>query len=242
MSEFSDLAKRIRNGDREALAEFMVKRRARLIRRIRGKLTACNATMDDAEDVFLSAARRLDIACLEGRLEELSEDDLEVYIMTTMMNLAREKIRADQSRERTLRRRLRDVPQATNESEPVTHDQLIESVLAQLAGWERRMLELKLRDVPHRVIAREMGLTLSAERSRWQRLRRHVKALLAPPAQLAIYSDTRASHGTWRACMVPNGQNAPLTELTVFGCGPTVVVQESACVGPIGKKFKGAAW
>lgn len=181
MAKTSDFSGRIERGDREALAALVLQHQSRMLRRIRGKLRAAAVTVIDAEDVFSTCARRLDLMCMERRLVGMDEDELTGFIFRTLMNITTDKIRAECSRRLTLQRLWRESLREAEGSLAEPDQRMIDSLMCQLDDNDREMLQLRLDGLTHAQIANTLDISISAERSRWQRLRVKAKALLAPP-------------------------------------------------------------
>ena len=181
MANSSDFSECIRNGDRDAVARFMLRYRSRIVRRIRGKLRAAAITAVDAEDIFSSCARRIDLMVVAQRLPGMSDVDLPNYIFRMAMNVATDRIRAEQRPRRMLHRIGRD-PSRSISSAPKSPPRVVQSIMRRLEQDDRHLLQLRLNGLTHARIADLLGLSRAAERARWQRLRRRVRSLLAPAA------------------------------------------------------------
>lgn len=181
MAHSSDLTECIERGDRKALAAFVLQHRSRIMRRLRGKLRYGDATTIDEEDIFSSCARRLDLMCTHRQLQCMSENELVNYILRMAMNITMNRIRAEHRRSRTLHRFWRESLSQSHNSYVEPDQRMIDSLMRQLHEDDRHMLQLRLDGLTHTQIAHILDISISAERSRWQRLRMKAKSLLAPP-------------------------------------------------------------
>ncbi len=167
--------------DRSLLAALVAKHKSRIIRRLRGKLRAAGVTAFDEEDIFSTCARRLDLMHMDRRLKPMSEEGLVSYTLRMAMNIASNRIRAEQRRQRTLQRLFRESVDQLSHSPAEPDEQVLDALMNQLDEDDRRLLQLRLDGRAHIHIANALGISIAAERSRWQRLRKNARALLALP-------------------------------------------------------------
>lgn len=133
--------------------------------------------MVDADDVASSAGRRLLAVCSDGRFGDFYENDLETYIFRTAMNVAEDKIRAERTRHETLARIWRENVGSAVESVAISlpDDDTIAAALSRLDEDDRKIFDLQLRGVPHREIAKQLGLTMTVYYARRHRLAKHLR-------------------------------------------------------------------
>jgi len=181
MENSSKFLERIRTGDREAMAAFMLKHKSHIVRRVRGKLRVACVAGIDAEDIFSSCARRLDLMCMDGRLRRMRVDELASYVLRSALNMATDRIRAEKRRVRTLHLLKRKSAHALDGSPTEWDQRTIDSLFDRLCEDDRDLLELRLRGCSHIQIANELGTSIAAERKRWQRVRAKMKTIVPPP-------------------------------------------------------------
>ena len=87
------LLRRMRNGDREAAAQFIIRYEDRIRRRIRGKLNPSMRRLFDSQDIFSTVGRRLDQYVRTGKLEAQSEHQFWALIFRMATNAVIDKSR-----------------------------------------------------------------------------------------------------------------------------------------------------
>jgi RNA polymerase sigma factor (sigma-70 family) len=173
--ELDLLLDRMRNGDREAVGEFVATYGERVRIRVRGRLGPAMRRLFDSHDVLSTVSRRLDDWVREGRLQATSTDELWSFVMTTTRNAIMDRHRVlarlrrvegeDGEFARVLAAKIErdasDLPEA-NIAECLDHldDELDRLILARwLAG------------ASHAAIAQAANMPPASARKRWQRIK-----------------------------------------------------------------------
>jgi DNA-directed RNA polymerase specialized sigma24 family protein len=170
------LLARMRGGDREAAAEFVVTFGSQIRRRFRSRLGRVARAVYDSEDLFLSIARRLDELVLGGRLEANSVDGLwalmgsmALHIGAHQRDIARREARA-----------VAVVADRTGVEAPGTVEivirrertrLLLRRAAERLKSEDRRIMVLRVARRSFAEIARRVGLAIPAAQKRWERIK-----------------------------------------------------------------------
>jgi RNA polymerase sigma factor (sigma-70 family) len=173
-----ELLPRIAAGDRNAMAEFVLRYQSRIRRRLRGKFAAIDrAGACDLDDVFSSVWRRVDEAFLEGRIAYLNcPKALEAFIFGTAMRVAREKARQEQ-RLRAIQLRAADaLRERWTDDDRARGDLDLEPILSRLAPDERELFALYASGLSALEIASTLGVSVAGYRKRRARLLRNIVA------------------------------------------------------------------
>ncbi len=179
------LLARMRAGDRDAAAAFLVNYGDLLRRRVRGKLGASVRRMFDSLDILSTIGRRFDRYVRDGKLQALDEPGLWALLFRMAEAAVIDKVRV-----------VKRLQVAEGEDSPVARELLarmsvaenghadaggpeivLEKALAALkTDDDRTILTLWLADWPLFRIAEAMGSRPVDVRLRWQTIREHLKA------------------------------------------------------------------
>jgi len=140
----------------------------------------------DSQDILSTVARRLDLAVLRGVLKAETPGQLWEYVHSIADNALVDRGRLFARLERTEGRdgpiasRLRGRLQHGDQDGDAAVDMELDSLISSLDdGTDRQILSLWLHDVRHGEIARDVGMTPSAVRKRWQRIRTRLETTLS---------------------------------------------------------------
>jgi hypothetical protein len=165
------LLDRVRQGDREALQQYITDLEAGLRRRVRGKFSRIDSAYDE-DDMLASARRRLDGAFVRGLFKPASEAETNAYIRRACDRVVMDVCRAAR------RRRWRERQAARYESVISTNlseiADTVFSIARSLDHREREAMRLWLQGLSHASITRSLGMTLFGYRSWWRRLRQRM--------------------------------------------------------------------
>jgi RNA polymerase sigma factor (sigma-70 family) len=177
----AELLLRMRQGERDAAAMFLTENAGLIRRRFRTRLGRALRRMFDSQDLFSTVARRLDEIVMHHNLHAGTEAELWSLINTLASHALSEHVK------RSLRHRsfcdpalvLNRHETATSPAvpdDPATADDRARGLVAlwldQLeSGTDRRILLLRVSGREHAEIGADLGMTTSAVRKRWQRIR-----------------------------------------------------------------------
>lgn len=172
----SDFPRNHSDAERTALQQRLAALEPRVRRRLAGKARMSGRRAYDLDDVFASARRRLDVALVKGRLITGPDAQLQALLYQVAEHVLIDHIRREQRR-----RRVEVIADALRRGAATAADpaarQKFEDLMSSLRPAERRMLELRARQMPHERIARETNFPISAHRSRWKRLCARIRSL-----------------------------------------------------------------
>lgn len=178
---------RMRNGDREAAAIFIMKYGSRIRRRIRGKLNRSMRRVFDSQEILSTLGRRLDVYVRSRRFEAVDGPQLWTLVLNMAENAVVDKSRVFHKLKRCERedgpfaqqflRRLEDAERQDEEGVEIEIGRVIESINDPI---DREILKQWLMETPHTEIAASLNLTPAAVRKRWQNLRNELRERLGP--------------------------------------------------------------
>lgn len=181
----ADLVTRMRAGDREAAAQFMVDYGPLLRRRVRGKLGAAMRRLFDSQEILSTVGRRLDRYVRVGGLEAESPGQLLQLVFRMAESAVIDKIRVFKRLERVegedshfaqeLGTRLHDADHDQDEGAVISLDGALRSLSSET---DRQILTMWLNGTQHAVIAWDLGMTPAAVRQRWKTIRDRLKESL----------------------------------------------------------------
>lgn len=183
---------------RAAAAEFLVRHRALIRRRLRHKIGSSSRRLFDSEDLFSTVARRIDQEIEKKRFAFLDERQLWGLINrigdNCITDLAREEKTRRIAREGVLRtlfiRRQREAEHAAPKYQDEEPGDLMSRAQRTLGtGADCQLLLLWLVGSPFAAIAAALGLTEASARKRWQRVRRDLHIQLKAPEPFSSQSD-----------------------------------------------------
>jgi DNA-directed RNA polymerase specialized sigma24 family protein len=174
------LAGRMRDGDRNAAAEFIVRYGPRLQRRIRSKLSPAVRRLFDSQDLLSTLSRRLDAYVAKGQFRAADERETWALVTTIAENAAREKarlvtrLRKVEGPDSKFAQQLLHSAQSVSKKSSEDHldpELLIESLENEL---DRDLLRLWLRGHNQKQIAEMIDISYDATRKRWERIKKRL--------------------------------------------------------------------
>jgi DNA-directed RNA polymerase specialized sigma24 family protein len=181
----ADLVRRMRSGDRQAAAEFMVEYGPLLRRRVRGKLGAAMRRLFDSQEILSTVGRRLDRYVRVGGLEAESPGQLLQLVFRMAEGAVVDKVRVFKRLERVegedsqfaqrISSRLHDADADTPDGAVINLDAAMRSLTSDI---DRQILSMWLNGTQHSVIAWDLGMTPAAVRQRWKTIRDRLKESL----------------------------------------------------------------
>ncbi|MHC4976827.1 MAG: RNA polymerase sigma factor [Planctomycetota bacterium] len=180
MSAVDTLSGRMRAGDREAAAEFIVRYGPRLQRRIRSKLSPAVRRLFDSQDLLSTLSRRLDAYVAKGQFRAADERETWALVTTIAENAAREKARLvarlrkvegpdSQFAQHLLSRASGSV--AEPEDDHLDPEVLIDALESEL---DKDLLRFWLRGYTQKQIAEMIEISYDATRKRWERIKKRL--------------------------------------------------------------------
>jgi len=176
------LLSRMRQGDRDAAAEFMDRYGAMVRRRVRGKLGQSMQRIFDSQDILSTVSRRLDQFVADGRVRADAPGELWALVTQIARNAVIDKSRifrrlegvegSDSDFARTMLSRLR-----SSEQEPMSKVEIeLERAIDSLGdSIDQQILAMWLHGESHERIADEVGIATTGVRKRWQRIREQLR-------------------------------------------------------------------
>lgn len=188
--DIPDLLGRIRAGDREAAADFVLRYGPALRRRVSGKLGPRMRRLFDSQDILSTVLRRLDVVVERGMIEASSQGQLLALISAIANNAVIERGRMLARLERVegpdapiaqeIRARLESAPAA---SRTENDDLRLADLFNRLeSDVDRRILWFWLADYSHAQVAEMLGLTAANVRKRWERIRTRLREAVGEEA------------------------------------------------------------
>jgi DNA-directed RNA polymerase specialized sigma24 family protein len=176
---------KMRNGDREASAEFMARFGSRLLRRIRSKLSQPMRRVFDSLDILSTLTRRLDLFVRDGRLEAINEAQMWCLLVKmaehAIVDKARifRRLQAVEAEDSPFAQRMLQRLQAADQQYPGGAEAEVERALFSLDDpIDRTILSLWLTGTPHATTAQWVGLSPAAVRQRWQCIRARLRGVV----------------------------------------------------------------
>jgi hypothetical protein len=179
---------RMQDGDREAAAAFVSRYGPRLLRRIRNKISINPAMrrVFDSQDILSTVGRRLDLYVLTGRLQATSLGQLLSLVEKMVDHAVIDKTRVFDRLRRAededgpfaqeLLRRLR---RAGHDDRYGVEVQLQKALRLFRDKADRTILTHWLEGRPHSETASMVGMTATAVRKRWQKIRMRLQERFA---------------------------------------------------------------
>ena len=181
----TELLARMRTGDREAAASFLVNYGDLIRRRIRGKLGASVRRMFDSMDILSTIGRRFDRYVRDGKLQAVDEPQLWALLFRMAEAAVIDKVRivkrlqiAEGEDGAIARELLARIQAAENNAEDGAEILLEKALAALRSDDDRTVLTLWLADWPLFRIAEAMGISPAAARQRWHSIRALLKQKL----------------------------------------------------------------
>lgn len=173
-----NLLTRMRDGDRDAAAAFLVNYGDLIRRRIRGKLGASVRRMFDSMDILSTIGRRFDRYVRDGKLQDVDEPQLWAILFrmaeVAVIDKARivKRLQIAEGEDGIIARELLARIEAAENATEAGADIILERALAALrSDADRTILTLWLADWPLFRIAEAMDSTPVAVRQRWHSIR-----------------------------------------------------------------------
>ena len=177
-----ELLERIRQGDRQAAAEFVARSAPLIRRRFRGKIARSLRTLFDSDDLLATISRRLDDLVRRRELTATSEAQLWALLARLATNSVSEHARHDlRGNPDPGASRPTPLSAGSHEMKPdaAVLEPLLEQCLAELSSEiDQRTLRMRLEQRTHAQIAASEGVSVETARKRWQRVRSTVRAVL----------------------------------------------------------------
>lgn len=173
-----ELLARMRAGDRDAAASFLVNYGDLIRRRVRGKLGASVRRMFDSMDILSTIGRRFDRYVRDGKLQAVDEPQLWALLFRMAEAAVIDKVRivkrlqiAEGEDGAIARELLQRIEAAENRADEGAEIVLEKALAALRTDDDRTVLTLWLADWPLFRIAEAMGITPAAARQRWHSIR-----------------------------------------------------------------------
>ncbi len=180
------LIRRMREGDRDAVGEFIARYGDRIRRRVRGRLSPGMRRVFDSHEILSTVARRLDELVSARQLRASEEGELWALVLRIARNAvvdkARllERLRRAEGVDRQLAEELRAELERADAARAGGGDDRLRALVGSIEDdTDRRILEMWLREVPHVAIARALGLPAGTVRRRWAGIRATLARRLA---------------------------------------------------------------
>lgn len=186
LDRIETLLDRMRDGDREAAAEFMDEYGQRVRRRIRGKLGTSMRRLFDSLDILSTLGRRLDLYVMSGRVRAASEAQLWSLVFQMADRALIDKARvfrrlqhtesedSNFAQEMTSRLRKAETVHAAG-----VEDEIDRFIRAIQDPTDRRILSLWLAGETHHSIAEHVEMTPANVRKRWEGIKIRLRERLA---------------------------------------------------------------
>lgn len=173
-----ELLRRMRTGDREAAAKFVMEFGGHIRRRIKGKLSPSMRRIFDSRDILSTVGRRLDRIVKSGRVKATSEPQLWALVFRIANNAVIEKGRVIRRLKRIegedglfaqqMMSRLRQAERIGREQPELEIERVIESIDDEV---DKEILCLWLSGSGHDVTSVCVNLAPTAVRKRWQKIK-----------------------------------------------------------------------
>lgn len=177
----------MRDGDRDAAAEFVTRYGSRIRRRVRGKLGPGMRRLFDSQDILSTLGRRLDRVVHDERVEAQNADEFWALVMAIANNAVVDKARVCRRLQRVegedsdfANAMLTRMRNADNDDGDSDGEGAIESAFGALPDdVDKRILSMWLVGSRHTQIANGVGLSPAAVRQRWQSIKSRLRERLA---------------------------------------------------------------
>jgi DNA-directed RNA polymerase specialized sigma24 family protein len=176
------LVRRMRDGDRDAAAEFYSRYASRIRRRIRGKLAPTMRRLFDSQEILSTVGRRLDLYVRNGQLEAANERQLWALLFKMADHALIDKARlfrrleamegADGELAQSSLRRLRNAERPGGAGAEIEIDTALRSMRDPV---DRQILSMWLAGVSQSLIAELLDIAPTAVRKRWQKIRERLR-------------------------------------------------------------------
>lgn len=177
-SDVVELLRRMRTGEREAAATFVMQFGSRIRRRIRGKLSPSMRRIFDSRDILSTVGRRLDRIVESGCVKATSEPQLWALVFRIANNAVIEKGRLFRRLKRIegedglfaqqMMSKLRQAERMGREQPELEIERVIRWIDDEV---DKEILCLWLAGSPHDVTSVCVNLAPTAVRKRWQKIK-----------------------------------------------------------------------
>ena len=174
------LVERIAMGDQDAAAEFVRSHEALIRRRMRHKLGSALRRTVDSEDLVSTLSRRLHVYMSSTRVEARSREQLVSLLMVIAHRSLNDKLRALRRAEHEAgpNARFRSLFQEQNRRTSEHPGPGIDEALAALeSDIDREITRMWLGGMDQAEIAVALGISHSAVRKRWERIRARLRGM-----------------------------------------------------------------
>jgi len=188
----SDLFLRLCDGDRDAVAQYVLSNSGLIRRRIRGRLGPAMRRIFESEDIVSTVGRRLDDYVRNGSLDIRSEPEMLALIMKIASNAIVDKAKivarlrnVEQHEEVFARQMLRQLEQSAlpGDNTPWFESTLDRTLQAMDNDIDRKILWMWLMGWRLRDIAASLSMNDGAVRQRWSRIKERLRPLLESERQ-----------------------------------------------------------
>lgn len=189
VADIETLLWRMRQSDRDAAAQFLVRYGSRIRRRIRGKLGPAVRRLFDSMDILSTLGRRLDLYVMSGRLQVASEAQLWSLLFKMADHALVDKARVIKMLQHTegedsdfaheFARRLRHADRVDSSGAELEIDKCLRHLPDPV---DRRILSMWLASEPYAVMSRDLDLDQALIRKRWERIKLRLKEKFAEVA------------------------------------------------------------
>lgn len=186
VNSLESLLTRMRDGDREAAATFIMTYGSRIRRRIRGKLGPSMRRLFDSQEILSTLGRRLDTYVREHRLEATEEGQLWTLVFRMAEHAMVDKARvyqrlqtvegSDSPFAQELLRRMRREDADREDGAEALVDQALNALPDQK---DRQVLSLWLNGIQLQEIAAHLEVSSDAARKRWERIKDTLRSVLS---------------------------------------------------------------
>jgi DNA-directed RNA polymerase specialized sigma24 family protein len=180
------LLARMRAGDRDAAAEFVLRYGDRIRRRVRGKLGSSMRRLFDSLEILSTLGRRLDLYVMKGKLQAASEGQLWALVFQMADRALVDKTRVFKNLQNVegedsefaagFSRRLRWADASQSSGAEIEIDQCLQQLDS---GVDRQILSLWLAGEPLAEIAQHVAMAATAVRKRWVAIKHRLRDRLA---------------------------------------------------------------
>lgn len=171
----ADLLQRAGAGDASALSDLLRRYERRVRLAARSLLRPGLRTALDSIDLVQSVHRALLPGLRDGRYAFADENQLVALAVTVL----RHKVRRTARRQRPTATDPNTLPPGTDPAaapgDTAAEEEVVARLLAELEPIDRRLIEMRLADVPTTEIAESLGLTPAVLRARLSRLRKRLR-------------------------------------------------------------------
>lgn len=177
-SEIDGLLARMREGDRDAAAEFITRYGDRVRRRVRGKLSPAMRRVFDSQEILSTIGRRLDTYVHNGNLEAASVNQLWALVFRMTENAVIDKrrlhqrLRATEGGDSAFAQAFAERLRRAEAADPAGAEIEVEAALSSFEdSIDRQILSMWLTGTPHKTIALAIDRSHDATRRRWLAIR-----------------------------------------------------------------------